>query len=120
MKKLNLTVITENQNRLEKAEKLAKLIQETLETQDDFSISKYEKLNDSFKIEIHVRINEEENTIYQAVELTDRICSPWIANFDRKNNSIELIFNRLESSKFRNHNFNVISWGVLQELENWL
>ena len=57
MKNFRLTLITENQNSLEKGKKFAELICETLNCEKGFEISKYEKLKDSYRIEIIGKIS---------------------------------------------------------------
>ena len=51
-------------------------------------------------------ITENQNSI----ELTDRICSPWIVNFDRIENEVELIFNKSELTNYQKENFNTLNW----------
>ena len=110
MKNFRLTLITENQNSLEKGKKFADLICETLNCENGFEISKYEKLKNSYRIEIIGRIADQNNSIAESIELTDRICSPWIMNFDRTENEVELMFNKSELANYRNENFNTLNW----------
>jgi len=117
MKKYRLTIITENQNRPEKARKFSELINGGLNSSCEFKISKYEKLKDSYKIEFIGEIKQKSNSISESVELTDRICSPWIMWFNRTQNEIELIFNKTDKSVFRKNEFNTINWASF-EIEN--
>ncbi len=110
MKNFRLTLITENQNSLLKGKKFAELICETLNCKSGFEISKYEKLKNSYRIEIVGKISDQNNSISESIELTDRICSPWILNFDRIENEVELIFNKSELTNYRNENFNTLNW----------
>jgi len=110
MKNFRLTLITENQNSLDKGKKFADLICETLNCQSGFEISKYEKLKNSYRIEIVGKISDQNNSISESIELTDRICSPWILNFDRIENEVELIFNKSELTNYRKENFNTLNW----------
>ena len=114
MKKFRLTLITENQNRPEKAEKFAELIKLTLNSEIDFEMSKYGKLTDSYKMEFIGKLNFESESIAELVELTDRICSPWIINFDRTENEIELMFNKTDNSEYRKNEFNVLNWANME------
>lgn len=117
MKKFRLTLITENQKSLEKGEQFAELICKILNCQNGFDISKYVKLKNSYRIEVTGGINNLSNLISESIELTDRICSPWIVKFDRAEYSVELIFNKSEFSNYRNTNFNVLNWASF-EIEN--
>ena len=110
MKNFRLTLITENQNSFEKGKKLAELIYETLNCQSGFEISKYEKLKNSYRIEIIGKIADQNNSISESIELTDRICSPWTLNFDRIENEVELIFNKSELTNYQKENFNTLNW----------
>ncbi len=110
MKKFRLILVTENQNSLEKGKKFAESVCEILNCENGFNISKYEKLKNSYRIEIIGKITDHINSISESIELTDRICSPWIANYDRSENDVELIFNKSEFSNYRNNNFNVLNW----------
>lgn len=110
MNKFRLTLITEDQNSLEKGKKFAELICETLNCENRFEISKYEKLKNSYRIEVIGKMTDQNNTISESIELTDRICSPWIVNFDRTENQIELMFNKSELTNYRNVNFNTLNW----------
>ncbi len=110
MKKFRLTLITENQNSPEKGKKFAESISETLNYKNGFEISKYNKLTNSYRIEIIGEITDDTNSISESIELTDRICSPWIVNFDRIENNVELMFNKTDSSNYRDNKFNVLNW----------
>jgi len=117
MKNFRLTLITENQNSLEKGKKFAELVCETLNCENGFEISKYEKLKNSYRIEIIGKITDQNNSISESIELTDRICSPWIVNFDRTENEVELMFNKSDFSSFRRKEINVLNWAQF-EIEN--
>ncbi|MDY7393705.1 hypothetical protein UMM65_00480 [Aureibaculum sp. 2210JD6-5] len=114
MKKFRLVLITENQNSVEKGKRFAKLICEKLNSENGFEISKYEKLTNSYRIEIVGEISGLNNSILESIELTDRICSPWIITFDRKEDEVELIFNKSESSLYCNNAFNVLNWAIFE------
>ncbi len=117
MKIIQLTLITENQKSLEKGKKFAELICKTLNCENGFEISKYEKFENSYRIEINRQIIDENNSILESVEMTDRICSPWTVTYERTENSIELIFNKSDFSKFRRNEFNVLNWAEFR-IEN--
>ena len=117
MTKFRLNLITENQNSIEKGKKFAELICKTLNCENGFEISKYNKLKDSFRIEIigiiGIIINENNSTL-EAIELTDRICSPWIMKFDRMENKIEMMFNKSKLLDYLNINLNTLNWANLE------
>jgi hypothetical protein len=110
MKNFRLILITENQNSLEKGKKFAESICETLNCENGFEISKYEKIKNSYRVEIIGKIADPNNSVSESIQLTDRICSPWIVNFDRTQNEVELIFNKSELSNYRSENFNTLNW----------
>jgi hypothetical protein len=110
MKNFRLILITENQNSLEKGKKFAELICRTLNCKNAFEISKYEKLKNSYRIEIIGKIVNQNNSISESIELTDRICSPWIVNFARIENEVALMFDKSDLSNYRNINFNTLNW----------
>jgi len=109
MTKFRLTLVTENQKSLEKAKKFAELICGTLNCKNGYEISKYEKFENSYRIEIIGQITDK-NSVAESIELTDRICSPWLATYERPKNSVELIFNKSDLSNFRRTEFNVLNW----------
>ncbi len=114
MKKYRLTIITRNQNTKEKADKVAKKIQEVLNSNSEFTVSEYYKDENSYKIEFTENINDLKNSIRESIDLTDLICSPWEITFNRAEKEVELVFNKNSNSKFRNEEFNVISWANFQ------
>ncbi|MBL3655472.1 hypothetical protein [Fulvivirga sediminis] len=117
MQKLRLTLITENQKSFEKATRAAELICETLGWQKGYEISKYEKFESSYRIVIKEQVQNEENSIARSIELTDRICSPWLVTFHREENNVSLIFNKSNYSRFLRNEFNVLKWAEF-EIEN--
>lgn len=78
--------------------------------ENGFEISKYEKLKNSYRIEIIRKIADQNNSISETIELTDRICSPWIVNFELTEHEVELMFNKSELTNYRNENFNTLNW----------
>ncbi len=110
IKEYNLVLITENQNSIEKANKFALLICNELNLNKNFKISQYHKFSNSYKIEINGNFVNESSFITQSIKLTNKICSPWIIEYDEEINEIDLIFNKTEFSKYRNNNFNILKW----------
>jgi hypothetical protein len=117
LQNIYLTVITENQTQKIKAEKLSELIKSELgDDWEVLTIDKYEKFENSFKIELKaIIIESNQNRInHLAISLTDKLVSPWLLYFDKSENSIELIYNKDNDTRIRNSAFNVIKWGHLQ------
>ncbi len=110
-KQFQLQFITTSQNSQQKAEKLAKLICQILQINENFHIEPYYKLANSYKISFFLTFNQDENSIIQMIELSDRICTPWLVEYHRDTNEISLIFNKNKNSHFRKIDFNVIEWG---------
>ena len=111
MRTARLLIVTENQNTPDKAVRLAKIIAETLTIQNNSQINKYEKFENSYKIDFIVEFKEPQNSIIESLEKTDRICSPWIVRLMRKENKIELTFNKSTTTTYARNEFNVIVWG---------
>ncbi len=112
-----LTIITENQTQKIKAERLSEIIKSELG--DDWkilTIDKYDKFENSYKLEFEKRVIEyhPDRINNLAISLTDKLVSPWLLYFDKEQNSIELIYNKNESTRERKTEFNVIKWGHLQ------
>ena len=117
MNKYRLTLITENQKSIDKSKKFAELICKTLNCKNGYEVSKYEKLDNSFRIEIIEKLENGINLIEQSIELTDRICTPWTVTYDRTENYVELMFNKSDYSSFRRNELNVLNWARF-EIEN--
>ncbi len=110
-KQFQLQFITTNQNSEKKAKKLAELICQTLQVNENFQIKPYYKLANSYKISFFLTFSQDENSIVKIIELSDRICRPWLVEYHRDSNEISLIFNKNKNSHFRKIAFNVIEWG---------
>ncbi len=119
MTKFRLTIITQNQKSKDKAVQLSNLISSSIGIDLNPIIEKYYKFDDSFKIifEFADYKPNDSDKIHGLIELTDRICSPWIVYYNRDEDSIELIFSKADSSKFKKNEYNVIKWASLQ-MEN--
>ncbi len=107
---IRMLFILKNQNKKDKVEKIAKLIATTLEIEDNSILAKYHKFENSFEILFRFQLESESNLSHKLIELTDRVCSPWIVYFDKHTEQIELIFNQTETSRSRKKEFNNISW----------
>lgn len=119
MTQIRLTIITRNQKSKDKADQLSDLIISTIGIDLNPIIEKYYKFEDSFKIifEFADFKPNDSDRIHSLIEITDRICSPWLIYYNRDEDSTELIFDKTDSSKFRKNEYNVINWASLQ-MEN--
>lgn len=106
-------MITENQNKSDKADKIANLILKELNCNKVFQIDKYDKFENSYKIELEFLFDNEKDSIVESIEKTDRIYAPWIIYYDRNENEVELIFNKSDQSRIRKVDYNVIKWANL-------
>jgi hypothetical protein len=73
-------------------------------------------LEKSYKIEFKITaiINHQDRINNLVISLTDKLVSPSILYFNKEENSIELIYNKNESTREMKIEFNVIKWGHLQ------
>ena len=114
MKNYRLCIITENQKPPHKADRVANLIKSDLNIQADPEIMRYEKFADSYKIEFFGKFNSDSDFIAEAIELTDRLASPWIVQYQRTTGNIGLIFNKSADCGFGRNEFNVVRWANLE------
>ena len=114
MKIYQLTIVTENQKSIEKAKVLADLIKDALNASSDFSIFKYEKFSDSYKIQLNGGIQNDLNSVQESIIIANKLCSPWIVYYQEEVNEISLIFNKSDSSIFQKQQFNVLKWANLE------
>ena len=104
-----LVIITENQGRIEKGHKLAQLIITKLNADREYSICKYQKFPNSFKITIKGAVSYE-YYISDSIKLTSLLGSPWLVSYFQIEKDIDLIFNKTEQSKYQELTFNLIRW----------
>ncbi|NOZ08686.1 MAG: hypothetical protein GXO91_07420 [FCB group bacterium] len=109
-----LRFITEPKTSRERAEELAESLQKTLCIKADYKISSYYKFKSSFEIEFFYGIKRTGDFVVESVELTDRVCSPWLIRYDREDGEVELIFNKNKFSKFRKTEFEAILWAIFE------
>ncbi len=112
-KKVILEFVTKNQKSKEKAERIATLLTKTLEIESSVIVTKYDKFENAFKITYEFYIENKINFTHTMIELTNRICSPWLVYFHRDLDEIELIFNQTDFSRIGNKEFHVINWARL-------
>lgn len=110
LKTYRLTIVTENQNSIEKARALSKMIAQKIDANTEFEVIKYDKFLNSYQFLFEGVFKEDSNSIKESIIMTDKISSPWSVVFDRFSNEISLVFNKSEKSKFRSQPFNVIRW----------
>jgi len=62
------------------------------------------KDQNSFKIEIIGEFADHHDSIFESIELTDRLCSPWVIKFDRDRDRkrVNLIFNNNTQLNYKN------------------
>lgn len=115
MKKIHLTIITENQNSKIKAEKLSHQLQNCDENFNLISIEKYFKNENSFQLEFEISLDSRKNNfINEIFSYANKIVMPWLIDYNESNKNVELIFKKDEFSRFRKNEFNVISWMHIQ------
>jgi hypothetical protein len=114
MKIARLSIVTENQNSFEKADRLATLISNTLTSEANFKIERYEKFDNSYKIDFIVSFENPSNSIIETIKLTHRICSPWTVRLNESEDEIELTFNKSLDTTYTSNAFNVIIWAHWQ------
>jgi len=104
MKKFNLHILTNFHSKTQ-ADSLAKKFVSILDSNTVYSIKQIEN---SFQIILVGEFLSDFDSISQAAELTDRICSPWLMNFNRDENEIELQFSLISDVTFRESSFSSI------------
>lgn len=101
MKKFNLHITTDCQEELQ-LKKLAEKLLFILQGNATFKIVKTQELliTGSFLADF--------DSISQAAEISDRICSPWMLTFNREENEIELEFSKNTAITYKDSSFNTI------------
>jgi hypothetical protein len=120
LKTILLTIISENQMHKPIAEAFAGFIQKELGKGWELTnISKYHKFDNSFAIEFRYKLSvmgqNEINML--AISLTDKLVSPWLLYFNNDDNSIELVYNKSDTTQKKNSQFEAIKWGHLQMVD---
>ncbi|PCI34914.1 MAG: hypothetical protein COB60_05185 [Flavobacteriaceae bacterium] len=101
MKKFNLTITTDLQEESQ-VQHLAQQLAAILQSNCTFDLVKNQE------IQINGTFLKDFDSISQAAELTDRICTPWTMTFLREDNEIELEFSLNTDVVFRESSFNTI------------
>jgi len=109
MKKFNLHIITDCQDQSQ-VEKLAQKLMFVLPAESTFKVLKTQQLH------ITGVYLDDFDSISQATEISDRICSPWLMVFNREENEIELQFSRSNNVTLREPSFNAIKSAVFKTL----
>ena len=115
--KYSLGIVTENQNRIQKAERLAAVLVDYLPNIQNFHLEKYDKFPNSYRIELEGNFTNPDDHLHDSIRITDSVCSNWMLMYDRDQQTIELIFNKSDSSRFEKDEFNVIRWGHFQVMK---
>jgi hypothetical protein len=114
VKKVCLTIVTENQRTKRSAEILAEiLVQKLGNDSKTVKIEKYYKFDNSFKIELEFDIIEIDKAKINncLISSANLIASPWLLYYDSLEQIIKLIYNKNENSRIKDLHFNVIKWG---------
>lgn len=101
MKKFNLYISTDCQDQIQ-LKKLAEKLIFVLQADSTFKIIKTQE------IIITGSFLDDFDSISQAAEITDRICTPWLMTFNREENEIKLLFSRNQNISTRETSFNAI------------
>ena len=120
VKKVCLTIVTENQRTKRSAEILAEiLVQKLGNDSKTVKIEKYYKFDNSFKIELEFDIIEIDKAKINnyLISSANLIASPWLLYYDSLEQIIELIYNKNENSRIKDLHFNVIKWGHWQVID---
>ncbi|MCX8525144.1 hypothetical protein OF897_14585 [Chryseobacterium formosus] len=89
MKKINLTIITENQNSKIKAEKLSHQLQNCDENFNLISIEKYFKNENSFQLEFEISLGSKKNNfINEILSYANKIAMPWLIDYNESNKNV--------------------------------
>ena len=113
MNSFRIELVTEHQNKPEKAEKLGKLIASNLNL-DFISAKRYSKFNSSYRISLLGEFPEDENKYEHSIKLVSTIASDWTLKYNFDDGKLEMIFNKTPYSKFHQKEYNVIIWGQFE------
>ncbi len=121
LKSIFLTLITENQAEIMLAEDFGVIILNELgEGWEIEKIAEYPKFLNSWKIEFKrtYKSMPQADLNNLAIELTDKLVSPWLIYFYEDEKTIELIYNNDENTQKRRLEYQVIKWGHLQMMNH--
>lgn len=117
MSTLNWHIVTKNQDKPEKARKLADIIAEHLFVKTFVvEVEKYEKFPNSYSIVLssHIeRPKENKDALYIMTQLANEIVDNWQLLFRDNGDDIELMFNKGRNNYYQVLDFNVINWARL-------
>ncbi len=108
-----LTIVSENQNKIEKAVEFGQKIKHQLDLVNTPKIEPYIKFDNSFKFSFDIELIQDEDPLIVMVNYANLLCSNWMLMKIEKD-TYELVFNKTEQSEFENQNFNVIKWAHLR------
>jgi len=110
MNKIWITIVTENQNTIDKANSLALALAEDLGFKEAVKIEKYPKFPNSYKIELETEDLNLDDLNVQCLKITSKIALAWTSYYDDDTNEIELIFNKSAETQFAKNKYHVIRW----------
>ncbi len=110
MKCFRIELVTEHQNKPEKAQKLGKILAKNLNL-EFISAKRYSKFDSSYRISLKGVFPEDENPFHHSLKIVSNIVSDWTTHYHPDNEKLELIFNKNEHSRFQEQPYNVIIWG---------
>lgn len=109
MKSFEIQLVTEHQNKPEKANKLGELLAENLGM--EFIVAKrYSKFDSSFRIHLQAEFPEDKNPFEYCLLVTGSIANDWQINYDAEFGRIEMILNKSPYTRFKEQAYNVIIW----------
>lgn len=117
MPKMTLTIITENQNKMEKAFKLGQMIKEELGLEKDPEIESYEKFENSYKLNFEIHTSNDQPSLIDMANYSNDLCSSWMLLKVEKG-QYELVFHKTDQSTFEKREFNVIQWAHIHSTSN--
>lgn len=110
MKKITWTFFTANQNKKEKAQKVAKLLLNQMPNSEVINVEKYWKTENAYKFIIETTLGETDfdAAVLKCLKLSAQICGTWIMSYDENQERFGLDFNKTKFSHFGRIEFNVI------------
>ncbi|MBS9780492.1 MAG: ATP-binding protein [Moraxellaceae bacterium] len=88
-------------------------VDNNIDSQLDNNKDKLQKDKDSidaYRIVINLTINSTDST-KTMIKMADRICRPWTIDYQRKTDTVTLLFNKNKESCFQQSQFEGIEWG---------
>ncbi|OJJ20997.1 hypothetical protein BKI52_10500 [marine bacterium AO1-C] len=111
MKKITWTFFTQNQNKKEKAQKIAELLLEQMPGSELVGLEKYWKIENSYTFTIETNLGEDDfdTAVLKCLKISAKICGTWSVNYDENYPRFCLDFTKTIHSSFGRIEFNVIT-----------